>query len=195
MSSSPRIRTDEARGRIGNLSYPDFEDYREAVDQTGLFDLAVHDWEPYAIAGDGGAARVGGGRVSANLFDVLGVQPLLGRTFLPEEEEPGATPVVILSEQLWRRQFGADPDVLGQTVLLNGTPHNVIGIIPSDEAYPEGARLWVTLAAYSARDARGLQATARLRPATTAEAAQATLEPIAARLREQYPDSNEGRGV
>ena len=190
--------TDEARGRIGNFSYPDFEDYREAVHETGLIDIDVHDWEPYAIAGDGGAARVGGGRVSANLFDVLGIQPLLGRTFLPEEEEPGATPVVILSEQLWRSQFGADPDALGRTVLLNGTPHVVIGIIPRERAYPEGARLWVTLAAYPARDSRasrGLQATARLRPATSVEAAQATLEPIAAQLQERYPDSNGGRGV
>ena len=190
--------TDESRGRVGNLSYPDYKDYREAIEQTGLIDIAVHDWEPYAIAGDGGAARVGGGRVSANLFDVLGIQPLLGRTFLPEEEEPGATPVVILSEQLWRRQFGADEGVLGRTVLLNGRPHVVIGIIPRDGAYPERARLWVTLANYPARDSRasrGLQATARLRPATSVEAAQATLEPIAARLREQYPDSNGGRGV
>ena len=106
MSSSPRIRTDEARGRIGNLSYPDFEDYREAVDQTGLFDLAVHDWEPYAIAGDGGAARVGGGAGLGEICSMSWVfsRFLVGR-FLPEEEEPGATPVVILSEQLWRRQF------------------------------------------------------------------------------------------
>ena len=76
--------TDEGRGRVGNLSYPGYKDYRAAMDQTGLIDIAVHDWEPYAIAGDGGAARVGGGRVSANLFDVLGIQPLFyhGRKML-----------------------------------------------------------------------------------------------------------------
>lgn len=180
----------------GTFSYPNFVDVRA---QTGtVLTMAAADWEPYGLAGGDEPLRVGGGRVSYNLFEVLGVEPLLGRTFHPEEDRPGGAPVVILSEQLWKSYFAADPKILGREVRINGSPRTVIGVVPAAAEYPSRARLWVPLGRDETVDSRRgnwLSVIARLQDGVSRNEAEAVLRSVAARLEEEYPEANEGRGV
>ena len=111
------------------LSYPNFLDLRSRV-QT-LEDIAAWHLEMFTLAGRVQAERLIGGRVSASYFSVLRTQPLLGRTFTATEDQIGGPPVALLGESLWRRAFAADPQVVGQTVTLDGRPHTVIGVMPA----------------------------------------------------------------
>ena len=84
------------------------------------------------LAGETGAERIGAVRTTSNMFPLLGVRPLLGRVFLPEEDAPGRPPTVVLSHGLWQRRFGSDPNVVGRAVTLNGQSHEVVGVMPAD---------------------------------------------------------------
>ena len=130
--------------------------------------------------------------------DVLGVDPLLGRTFRPGEDGPGADRVVILSERFWRSMLDADPDAVGSPIVIDAEPHVVIGVVPRGAAYPDEADLWVTLRLDPQQQARGshwVNSVGRLKPGVSAEQARAGLDVIARRLEQQYPDSNTGSGV
>ena len=130
--------------------------------------------------------------------DVLGVDPLLGRTFRPGEDGPGADRVVILSERFWRSTLDADPDAVGSPIVIDAEPHVVIGVVPRGAAYPDEADLWVTLRLDPQQQARGshwVNSVGRLKPGVSAEQARAGLDVIARRLEQQYPDSNTGSGV
>ena len=187
------LRNSSPRG-LSNLSYPDYADLRD-MNQV-LSDVAVFDWEPFGLSGGDEAIRIGGGMTTASLFPMLGVKPLMGRWFTEEEDRPGAAPVVILGEELWRTYFGAAPDILGREVYVNSQPHQVIGVMPMSLDVPQGAKLWVPLALDRNRSRRGahwLLSLGRLRPGTSREEAQTALEQIGQRLAEQHPDTNEGR--
>src|SRR5262249_10311518 len=97
------------------------------------------------LSGNGEPERVGGARVSVNFFDFLGVPPALGRGFAPEEETPGADRVVVISDALWRRRYAADPNLVGQTIELNGQGHVVVGIAAPSLLVPTGTQLHSTL--------------------------------------------------
>ena len=174
-------------------------DYWELRQQSESFEhLAAHDWSAFAISSDAGATRVGGGRVTANFFDMLGAEPILGRTFTESEDRPGSPPVVVLSEELWRSGYAGDAALLGREITLNGQPRTVLGIMPGGIDYPVGARLWVPFGydatSVSGRDGEWSQITARLRPEVTPQQAAAELKTLGARLQERYPETNEGRG-
>jgi len=180
----------------GNLSWPNFLDLQEM--DTGLEGLAVYDWEPFNLAGGIEPVRVGGGRVSANLFDVIGVEPLAGRGFSPADAEPGATPVVLLGERVWREHFSADPAVVGQTVRLDGTPREVVGVVPKAGEVPSGAEVWIPMNLadnWGPRGANWLTGIGRLAEGTTPDEAQVALELASRQLETAYPDENEGRSV
>ncbi|HEY6808424.1 MAG TPA: ABC transporter permease, partial [Gemmatimonadales bacterium] len=142
-------------------------------------------------AGPGAARRVEAVRASASLFGVLGVAPRLGRAFRADEDLPGAAPVVILSESLWRRQYGADPDILGREVLIDGVAHAVVGVMPAAFAVPDaGAALWLPIGIDPARTATAafiFQAVGRLRPGITADSAAAALQTLLPRVPDAYP--------
>jgi len=148
----------------------------------------------FNLTGVGEPERFDGRRVSANLFDLLGVQPQLGRAFRAEEDKPGSR-VVILSNGLWQQRFGGDPRVIGQTVSLNGESYTVIGVMPGSFQFPTRRdQLWVPLA-FDAKEAasRGnhfLEVIARMKPGVTLQQAQAEMSTIAARLAQQYPEEN-----
>ncbi len=148
----------------------------------------------FNLTGVGEPERFDGRRVSANLFDLLGVQPQLGRAFRAEEDKPGSR-VVILSNGLWQHRFGGDPRVIGQTVSLNGESYTVIGVMPGSFQFPTRRdQLWVPLA-FDAKEAasRGnhfLEVIARMKPGVTLQQAQAEMSTIAARLAQQYPEEN-----
>lgn len=152
--------------------------------------------------------QVPGVRVSANLFPLLGVKPMLGRAFLPEEDEPGAPKVAILGFGLWRR-FGADPTVIGRTMSLDTEVHTIVGLVPRDFAFPprmslEGTtpqaenELWMPVALEpltASRGADNLGVIARMNPGTSPERARAAMDAIAQRLQAAYPETNAGWGV
>src|SRR3712207_2294280 len=133
-----------------------------------------------------------GKRVSANFFKLLGVEPLHGRTFAPEEDVLGANQVVVLSHGVWQRRFGSNPGLVGKTVTLNGLPCTVVGVMPQGFQFlSEDVGMWVPIAFTPQQAAnRGnhyLKVVARLKPGVTVESAQAEMSTIAARLAQQYP--------
>ena len=148
--------------------------------------LEAYREEHYALAGDQAAPeRVGGALASAGLFPLLGVAPLLGRGFLPDDERPGASPVVLLSHGLWTRRFGADIGVIGRVIRLNGLPRTVIGVMPRGFRFPEFAALWIPLApavaGMTAVD-RSLAVVGRLKPGESEFSAAAELQAVSVRL-------------
>jgi len=151
----------------------------------------------FNLTGVGEPERLDGRRVSANLFELLGVPAVLGRTFAPDDDRPG-THVVLLSYSLWQRRFGSDPSVIGRALALNGESYTVIGIMPRFVQLPGFAnrndQLWVPIAfppeEAAQRGNHFLEVIARLKPGITLKPAQAEMDTIAARLAQQYPDYN-----
>lgn len=116
--------------------------------QTTVFEgLAARGGDTFALSGRGPAESLAGTRVSANLFALLGLRPILGRDFLPEEETFGKHRVVLLSHELWQRRFGGDAEIVGQTITVNSEPHTVVGVMPARTLFPEaGTEIWSPLA-------------------------------------------------
>jgi predicted permease len=202
-----RVYTTHPGGfQYGSLSLPDYQDLREA--REALVDLTLFRPVPLAV-GDGAAGeRVWGQMVSANFFGVLGVRPALGRGFVPEEDEAGAEPVTVLAHHFWVRHFGGDPDAVGRTVRVNGAAFTVVGVAPEGFRGVQlglGAELFAPVGmaeilrpGANVRDARGSRsflATGRLAPGVTAEGATAALSLRMARLGEEHPGTNLGRGM
>lgn len=182
----------QSGSQLGNLSYPDFLDIR--TQNTGFEKMAAYDWEPYNLAGGEEPVWASGARVSASLFDVLRVKPLLGRLFVQEDDSPGAAKVVLLSEGLWKSQFAGESAIVGKTIQLDSESRTVVGVIPSGLEFPETARVWIPLAldpAAQNRNSSWLSCVARLRADVTEGQASADIATIAQRLRADYSDSNQ----
>ncbi len=120
----------------GAISAPAFEMLRREARTLEGAALFVN--YSFNLGGGGEPERIPAARVSADLFRVLGVQPSLGRTFTAEEDVEGGNAVVVLSDALWRRRFGADPNTVGRKILLSGIPHTVIGVMPPGFRFPDG---------------------------------------------------------
>jgi len=185
-----------ARGWTYNsVSIPDFLDWRE---QSRTVDVAVSYGSDVNLAGGEGPERIDAERTSWNYFEVLQVQPVLGRLFTPEEEPAGEHRVAIISNGLWQRRFGADPAVVGQAILLDGEAFTIIGVLPAKfRLFESRTELWRPFG-LTGEESRGNHNTlpiGRLRPGATLEQANAELETIAARLAQEYPESNDGWGA
>jgi putative ABC transport system permease protein len=170
------------------------EDWKE---QSKSFEgWAASQWYDTNISGDGTPERLQGFRVSANFFDLLRAQPLLGRVFMPGEDAPGRDGVTVIAYGLWQRRFGADPSVLGRTVRLEGRPFVIVGVMPREFDYPVSAELWMPLALTpkekDSRTDRSLTAVARSRPGTTQRGANAEIAGIVQRTAKAYPDETRG---
>ncbi len=150
----------------------------------------------YSLTGAGDPESIPGYRFSVDAFSVLGVRPMLGRTFLPEEDRPGGEPVVVLSDRLWKRRFAQDPNVLGTAIMLNGKSHVIIGVMPPGFRQPQHAELWTPLALDPAilenRRRRFLRVLARLRPGVEIPRAETGLNELMKQREQQFPDSNTG---
>ena len=178
-------------------------DYLDWQAQSRSFDgMAAADFEDFTLSGGFAPQRVPGARVSSNFFQVLGVGPAKGQTFLPEENEWGRDHSVLLSEELWKERFGGDPHVLGQLAKINGKSYTVIGVIPSTfHVWDFEAALWVPLVFSpddlkpSARSMRLLRVFARLKPGLDKRNATAEMQTIAERLTQAHKDTNEGWGA
>src|SRR2546430_16520482 len=183
-----------------SISYPNFTDWRN---QNHVFEkIGVYNRGSYNLTGSGEAERIPTAQVSADLFSALRVNPFIGRVFTNDEDQPGAAPVVVLGYGLWQRRFGGQTSVLNQTLTLNGKSYTVIGVMPSDYAYPSRVDMWVPVGQLSGDpnwqtrgDHPGLYGVARLKPGATIAQAQADMDNIAVNLEKQYPDSNTGDRV
>jgi len=179
------------RMRAG-MSYADFRDVR---DSAQVFDsIGALQFRSLTIADTGHEPeRYSSGAVSWNVFEMLGKQPIAGRAFRASDDVPGAEPVVMLSHAVWANRYGSDPSIVSRSVLIDGRPHTVIGVMPPRFEFPELQKLWVPIAPITSnqsRDFRALEVYARLKPGVTLEQAQGAVAPIASRLAEQYPRSN-----
>jgi putative ABC transport system permease protein len=161
--------------------------------------MAAYEHEHFSLTGRELPVGLGGLRVSADFFRVLGTSPLLGRDFLANEDQPGAGHVVVVSSATWQNYFGRDPGIVGRKITLDGESYTVIGVMPSDFELPgSGAEIWTTLAfdlKGQSRDDHFLFAVGRLKPGVTLAAARSEANTIAQRLAQQYPDSNGHIGI
>ncbi|MFE8599359.1 ABC transporter permease [Archangium violaceum] len=188
------------RGRNGDTSVLDFRDMREK--SRSFKELAAADSTDLSLTGAGGEPeRLQGTTVSAEFFQVLGTSPLVGRTFLPGENAPGHSRVVVLGHALWQRRFGGDPAVLGRSVEVDGIPYTVVGVMRPGFDFPSRSQLWIPvtwegdLIAPFNRGAHWLEVYGRLAPGVTVEQAQAELVALARELEAQYPQTNTGCGA
>ena len=178
-----------------SVSLPDFEDWRR---QSRSFQgMVAYAGKRFNLTGGDHPEALRGAGVSADFFHTLELEPALGRGFRPEEDRPGGERVAILSDGLWRRRFGADPGIVGRTLMLDGVSRIVVGVAPPGAGLPLRGEIWVPLAADPAQESRGahhLTVLGRLKPGVSLGRARTEMAQVAARLERQYPDSNSGWG-
>src|ERR1041385_4693817 len=185
-----------------NISYLDFSDWSQ---QTDLFASTAAYWTGIAdLSGDGAEPEaVPRAGVTTRFFSVLGVRPVLGRAFVPEDDKPatfngGRGTVAIISDGLWKRRFGSDPGIVGKQVRMKSIPLTVIGVMPPGFEYPEQTQIWVNSAvnlSQEPRDNRSGSAIARLKPNVDLKQAQTRVSAINARLDQQFHETNKGWDV
>ena len=184
-----------------SASVPNFADWRS---QSQSFrEMSAFAGTAPVLTNAGEPERIPGTSVTANFFTTLGVQPVIGRSFVAEENTPGKNRVVILSHNLWQRRFSSDPQIIGQKVTLNGNPHEVVGVMPPGfknprPEEPRPTELWLPLAldpAQAGRRSDFLRVVARLGPGVSIDQARAEMETITNGLASQYPQTNFGWGV
>ncbi len=185
------------RGQAADIpfSYKELVDYRE---QTRTLDALVeYHSMPFLLLGDDSAERVQTAVVSANFFDVLGVKPLLGRTFLATDESPHADAVLVLSYQYWQSHQGGDPNIISKVFHMNNRPHTVIGVLPPVPQYPAENDVYMPTSQcpfrssqtfMANRKARMMTVFGRLKPQVASPTAQADLSTIASRIESANPD-------
>ena len=180
-----------------NVSFLDFADWSK---QTDLFASSAAYWTGEAHLGADGAEpeRVPRAGVTAGFFSVLGVQPVLGRTFVSEDDKGWPQTVAIISHGLWKRRFGSDPAIIGKEVLMSSMPLTIIGVTPPGFEYPEQTQIWVPTAvnlSQEPRDNRVWSAIARLNAGVELKQAQSRLSAINAQLEKQFYETNKGWDV
>ncbi len=193
----------KAEGATANLSPADFLDFQR--DATTFARMGANGFVGLATigGGTGEAERVGSVQVTDGFFETLRVRPQLGRLFLPEDDRPGAARVVVLSDGLWRRRFGADPSIVGRSITFNAVPVTVAGVLPAEFRHTEinpdrPADVFSTYRFDPAAANRGghfIRGIARLKDGVSLEQARAEMDTVAARLEQQYPVSNINQGV
>lgn len=188
----------------GNASFS-YLDFLEWQRQNRSFaSLATYRHSNFTFAGTAQAENLLGDLVSAEFFDTLGVKPVIGRTFRADEDHLGGAPVALLSEGFWRRKYGAQPTILGQTITLDSTAYTIVGIIPANFSF--SGNEFVTGDAYTLigqstdwslrnRKMTYEHGIGRLKPGVSLEQARSDMGAIAGRLAEQYPDADKDNGI
>ena len=179
---------------LGALSYLDYRDLRDGA--TTLQGIGAFQGRSLTISdGQADPERFLGLAISANLFRLLGIPPVLGRDFEPADDRPGAEPVIILSDAVWKQRYQSDPNVIGRAIPINGRPHTIVGVMPPRFAFPTNHQLWVPLGPAGDAMPRGdrtVQSFARMKPGVTIDQVRADLGGISSRLAAAYPADNEG---
>lgn len=196
LSTNP---TERAISDRYDLSYPIYRDWLElntVFDAFGVY----HRPEAFHILEGDRVKRVRGVRATHGVFTSIGVPPLLGRTFGPGDDEPDGPRLVVLGHQWWQTRFGSDSTIVGRTLVLDGQPYDIIGVMPEGFRFPGECDLWVTVSQpghpmFTERDANVVIPVARLRPEVTLDRAQREMEILAERLKEEKPIPGKDRGV
>jgi putative ABC transport system permease protein len=179
------------------VSAANFFDWQK---QNNVFEgMALYGGGGYDITGAGKPESIRAGRVSADFFSVLGVQPLHGRVFLPEEDRPGSNHEVILSYKLWQSRYGSDPNVVGKSINLDGAPYVIVGVMGPTMTKPGFAEVWTPLGftdkEAAVRGNHNFLSIARLKPGVTLSEAQSEMNTISQRLEQTYPEDDKGWGA
>ena len=196
---SIHARDGAGRWRGFGVSYLDFRDFQAAT--KTFAGLAAFSQSTATLGEDGRAVeRASAAYVSANAFQLLGERPILGRDFVPRDDQPGAPGVVILGSSIWTTRYNADPTVVGRRLRVNGVPSTVIGVMPDGFRFPVVSDMWQPVGRLpgltnQTRDLRQLQVFGRLADWSTPAQAEAEIESIAARLSREYPGTNGNTGA
>src|ERR1700733_3770201 len=193
------VRLWESQGAwTGSVSWPNLEDWRQQ--NTSFEALAAISFPDLTLRRSLTPLHLTGAAVSWDFFKVLGVEPLLGRVFSPGEDQPGTGNLVILSEGVWRDQFASDPNVIGQSVTVEGVPHTILAVMPASLRFPSvNTQAWIPLVflpifANDRTDHR-YQVIGRLKPQVSLDQAQREMALIARRIEQQYPAMQVRRSV
>src|SRR3977135_3467136 len=188
-------RSTRSGGDLG-VNYLDFVDWQKQ--SSSFSDMAFFNlrWNGNLESPGGMTETLKTTFTTANLFSLLGVQPVIGRDLTRADDEPKAPKVMLISERLWKKTFGGDPGVIGRDIRLDGTPRTVVGVMPAGFRFPSQTDIWVPMASVFGmndnREWRSDQAIARLKPGIPIQNAQAEMSLIADQLPRQYPDPNKG---
>jgi putative ABC transport system permease protein len=183
-----------------HVSHLNFIDWREQNRSFESISACTGRWGgPSTVTGGSEPDRAYTVGVYPDFFNVLGVAPLVGRTFSPEESNAGTTPVIVISYRFWQRRLGGDPDLADKRLKVGDRDFNVIGVMPADFSFPAETDLWLSQGQFgdetSERGSHNYQVIARLKPNVSLDQARADMSDIAARLEQQYPLSNQGMGA
>jgi putative ABC transport system permease protein len=188
-----------ANGVQTSMSPRDFLDITPAAPSIAA--AAAYSSEQSNLTDRGEPERVDTAVVSWNFFDVIGAPPQIGRGFTRDEGEAGRHRVVVISDRLWRRRFGGDPEIVGRSALVDGRPFTIVGVAPPTLTYPARPAVWRPLVFTphevdpSQRGARWIQVVARLRRETSVEQARTEVRTVAARLASEFPRTHRGRSA
>jgi putative ABC transport system permease protein len=188
---------DAATGKSQGESYPDFRDFRA---QSKTFEVLSAFDRPDMDVSDisGPPTQYKGAEVTADAFSLIDQKPMLGRGFLAEDARPGATPVVLLSYQLWANRYGEAGTIVGQSIRVNEIPRVVIGVMPPQMQFPGTSLLWIPMLPAGdgeKREFRHLTMFGRLARGANEKSARVEMTNLAARLAKQYPETNSGVGA
>jgi len=179
---------------VAMANYLDWRAQNQSFDQ-----LALYSWWSVNLTGSDSPERIQGFLVTANYFDVTGIKPTLGRTFKEEENQPGKDGVAIISNGLWQRRFGGDPNILDKTIMVNSIARTIVGVMPDSLSYPVPGEIYAPLAIAPDlarnRQSHEFYIIGRLKSGVSIQSAQAEIDSITARLEQQYPETNTGLGA
>jgi predicted permease len=182
------------------IEYLNFLDWQR--DSRSFASMAAYRNEDYNFIGNGEGERLSGYMISGGFFSILGIAPVLGRTFRVDDDQLGAAPVVVLSGGFWKRKFGSSPDIIGKPIILNGTAYTIVGVIPDTFSFYGNMRdVYTPIGQWrdpSFRDRRisvSARAFGRLNPGVTLTQAQAEMDEVARNLAVAYPEANSGKNI
>jgi putative ABC transport system permease protein len=178
------------------VSYPDLQDWMARTHSfAGIASVAT---QKFTVSEGDDSERLDGALVSASLFPMLGIQPIAGRQFRPEEDKPGAGATVLLSHGLWQRKYAGDSSVIGRVIMVEAKPATIVGIMPARFAFPEQSELWMPVAPAKYAQPRGTRdigAYGRLLPGVSLAAARADMASVAARLATEHPEDKDWSAI
>lgn len=194
-----KLSTSMQQFQDASISYPNFLDWQQR--SRSFEGMAAYREDNFNLTGEANPERLRGEMVSAAMFPVLRVSPVLGRAFTNEEDRRGSSPVVLLTTKYWKTHFGGNASAVGRSLTLNGNLYTIIGVVPSDDVLLDGISVIVPIGQWSEplfQDrgvGMGTRAVARLRQNVSVQQAQAELNGIASALAQEYPKENKDRGI
>jgi len=194
-----KLYTSIPQFRESSVSYPNFLDWR---DRSRSFErMAAYRGDSFTLTGQGSPERLRGQMASSTIFAVLGVKPIIGRTFADAEDQRGAAPVAVLTSDFWKTRFGGDPNVVGRSLTLNERLYTIIGVVPSDDVVWRRVSIlipigqWTEPLFWNRSTGMGMRVVGRLNADISPRQAQSELDAVATALAREYPVENKDRGI